>query len=44
MRGVVLSLRKKMPNPLKLLQADADVRAQFILEMTYHSNAIEEAA
>lgn len=41
MRGVVLELRKKLSDPLTLLKTNHVTRDRFILEMTYHSNAIE---
>jgi len=41
LRSVVLSLRGKAPNALKELKSGLRLRQKFILEMTYHSNAIE---
>lgn len=41
LREVVLGLRKKIKDPIKLLKTDKKIRERFILEMTYHSNAIE---
>ena len=41
LRDVVLSLRKKLKNPLQVLQRNKQIRERFMLEMTYHSNAIE---
>ena len=41
MRGVVLALKKKLRDPIKILKADKKIRDKFFLEMTYHSNAIE---
>jgi Fic family protein len=41
LRPVVYGLRKSLPNPLRLLQSNPAIREQFILRMTFHSNAIE---
>ena len=41
LRPVVERLRSSMKNPLGLLKKDTVLRDRFILEMTYHSNAIE---
>jgi Fic family protein len=41
LRETVLSLRKKIKDPLKTLKTDKKIRDKFILEMTYNSNAIE---
>lgn len=41
LRETVLSLRKKVKDPIKILKTDKKIRDRFILEMTYHSNAIE---
>ena len=41
LRDVVLGMKKTAPNPLALLKNSPEVREAFILEMTYHSNAIE---
>ena len=41
LREVVLGLRKKLKDPLKVLKTDKKIREKFFLEMTYHSNAIE---
>ncbi|MBL7081218.1 MAG: Fic family protein [Candidatus Omnitrophica bacterium] len=41
LRSVVLELCKKIEDPLKILRTDKEIRDKFILEMTYHSNAIE---
>ncbi|MDP2924424.1 MAG: Fic family protein [Candidatus Omnitrophota bacterium] len=41
LRETVLSLRKKVKDPIKVLKTDKTIRDKFILEMTYHSNAIE---
>ena len=41
LRDVVLQLRKKIDDPIKILKKDPRVRGKFLLEMTYHSNAIE---
>jgi Fic family protein len=41
LRDAVMALRKKAPDPLQRLKQDAKLRERFLLEMTYHSNAIE---
>lgn len=41
LREVVLQLRKKIKDPIKILKRDKKIRDRFLLEMTYHSNAIE---
>lgn len=41
LRSVVLGLKKKLKDPLKILKTDKEIRDKFFLEMTYHSNAIE---
>lgn len=41
LRDAVLELKKKTRDPLKILKADKKIRDRFILDMTYHSNAIE---
>lgn len=41
LREAVLKLREKLGDPLKALQGDKKVRDKFVLELTYHSNAIE---
>lgn len=41
LREALLSLRKKVKDPIKILKTDKKIRDKFILEMTYHSNAIE---
>lgn len=41
LQSIVLELRKKMPEPLKLLKTNKAIREKFILKMTYQSNAIE---
>lgn len=41
LRSIVLELRKKIPEPIKLLKTNKVLRGKFILEMTYESNAIE---
>lgn len=41
MREIVLDLKKKVKNPLYILQTDQKIKNEFILKMTYHSNAIE---
>lgn len=40
LRDIVLGLREKIKNPIHKLKKDK-IRDNFILEMTYHSNAIE---
>lgn len=40
-REVVLDLQKRFRSPLKTLQANQRIKDDFILKMTYHSNAIE---
>lgn len=41
LRAVVLQLRKKGKDPIRILKTDKKIRDKFLLEMTYHSNAIE---
>ena len=41
LRDVVLELRKKVKDPIRILKIDKRIRDKFLLEMTYHSNAIE---
>ena len=41
LRGVVIGLKKKLKNPIRVLKTDKKIRDKFFLEMTYHSNAIE---
>ncbi|MCF7887561.1 MAG: Fic family protein [Candidatus Omnitrophica bacterium] len=41
LREIVLSLRKRIPNPLEILKNNPEIRQNFILQMTYHSDAIE---
>jgi Fic family protein len=41
LRESVLELKKKVKSPLKSLKDNKKVRARFILDMTYNSNAIE---
>ena len=41
LRGAVLGLRRKIADPLAPLQRQGPIRERFLLEMTYHSNAIE---
>jgi Fic family protein len=41
LRPTVMKLARAMPDPLALIRKDAAVRDRFVLEMTYHSNAIE---
>lgn len=39
--SVVLELKKKLKDPVKILKTNKKLRDQFFLEMTYNSNAIE---
>ncbi len=41
LRSVVLELRKKLKDPIKILKTNKKLRDHFFLEMTYNSNAIE---
>jgi len=41
LRSIVLELREKAPEPIKLLKTNKALRSKFILEMNYESNAIE---
>ena len=41
LREVVLHLRKNVKDPIKILKTDREIKDKFLLEMTYHSNAIE---
>ena len=41
LRPVVNGMRRKSPDPLGLLKKSPDLRARFLLQMTYNSNAIE---
>lgn len=41
LRDVIAALRKKLKAPVKILQSDKQKQERFLLEMTYHSNAIE---
>lgn len=41
LREIVLDLRKRFSDPVKLLKNNPEIREKFILHMTYHSNAIE---
>ena len=41
LKDAVLELKKKIKDPLKILDNNKEIRDKFILEMTYHSNAIE---
>lgn len=38
---LVLKLKKDLPDPIKVLRENKQIRDRFLLEMTYHSNAIE---
>jgi len=41
LRNVVLELKKKLKDPIKILKTNKKLRDKFFLEMTYNSNAIE---
>jgi len=41
LRDAVLELKKKTKDPLKILKSNKKIKDKFILNMTYHSNAIE---
>ena len=41
LREVVLHFRKKIKDPIEILRKNKKIRDRFLLEMTYHSNAIE---
>ncbi len=41
LRDAVLELKETIKDPLKILNNNKEIRGRFILEMTYHSNAIE---
>lgn len=41
LRGLVNKFRADLGDPIKILRASGDIRAKFLLEMTYNSNAIE---
>jgi len=41
LRSVVLELKKKIKDPIKILKTDEELRNRFFLELTYNSNAIE---
>jgi len=41
LRSVVLELKKKLKDPVKILKTNKKLKDQFFLEMTYNSNAIE---
>jgi Fic family protein len=41
LREVVICLKKKLKNPIAVLKTDKKIRDRFLLEATYHSNAIE---
>lgn len=40
-RHIVLGLKERVKNPLKIIKTNQKVKEDFILKMTYHSNAIE---
>ena len=41
LRSVVLGLKKKLRDPVRILKTNKELRDEFFLEITYHSNAIE---
>ncbi|MBU1121202.1 MAG: Fic family protein [Candidatus Omnitrophota bacterium] len=41
LRDIIDSLRKAVKDPLQILKDTPDIRERFILNMTYHSNALE---
>jgi len=41
LRSVVLEIKKKLKDPIKILKTNKKLKDQFFLEMTYNSNAIE---
>ncbi|MBL7132295.1 MAG: Fic family protein [Candidatus Omnitrophica bacterium] len=41
LRTTILQLRKKINDPIKILKTNREIRNKFLLEITYHSNAIE---
>ncbi|MFC1624748.1 Fic family protein, partial [Candidatus Omnitrophota bacterium] len=41
LRDVVLQLHEKVGDPIKILTRDKAMKERFLIEMTYHSNAIE---
>ncbi len=41
LRNVVLELRKRLKDPIKILKTNKELKDKFFLEMTYNSNAIE---
>jgi Fic family protein len=41
LREVVIGIKKKLKDPIKILKTDKKIRDRFFLEMTYNSNAIE---
>jgi Fic family protein len=41
LRPAVLKWKERLPDPLARIRGDEDVRQRFLVQMTYHSNAIE---
>ena len=41
LRQIIYEIQKKNQNPIPRVQTDQEIREKFILNMTYHSNAIE---
>jgi len=41
LRKIIFELKEKVRNPIKILKENQKIRQDFILRMTYHSNAIE---
>ena len=41
LRDIIISLKRKLKNPLRALKTNTKLKEKFLLEMTYHSNAIE---
>ncbi|MDD3295751.1 MAG: Fic family protein [Candidatus Omnitrophica bacterium] len=41
LREIVLQLQNKLKSPMHILKGNQVIREKFLLEMTYHSNAIE---
>ena len=41
LKDVILQLRKKVKDPIKILKTDKETKHEFLLKMTYHSDAIE---
>lgn len=41
LRDMVVSLHKKIKDPIRILKENKTIKSAFLLKMTYHSNAIE---